>query len=152
MHTIEKETRELDNGAAVTVKRVLDEDPDLSYLGEFTDKYELGVWKYAGVYSFDRHTYKYFRPANSYHKYAKQDIRRIADYNKGHWCMTGVIVSLFLDGVEISHSSLWGIESDSDESHFTEVEQELIAECLSDAKKQSDKFSGIAEKLSRLDA
>jgi hypothetical protein len=37
-------------------------------------------------------------------------------------------------GVVIGESSIWGIESDSDESYFAETETEQIKEALAEAK------------------
>jgi len=61
-------------------------------------------------------------------KYLVQDYERMCDYHKNYWSMLGCTVSAHLDGNEIRYDSLWGIESDSEDSYFEEVENDLIAQ------------------------
>ena len=71
--------------------------------------------------------------------YMQQDTERIADYNKGNWYMVGVICEISIktktnwaiDPV-VARSSVWGIESDSDESYFLTVAEEQIEEAKHD--------------------
>ncbi len=57
--------------------------------------------------------------------YACEDYKRMEDYGKTWW-EVGVVVELVIDGDVIDQASLWGIESDSDDSYFDEVADSLV--------------------------
>lgn len=90
------------------------------------------------------------RPDSEYRKYALQDYERMTRYNKNEWCYVGVYAEAEVSypissqgdrRVErFSSGGLWHIESDSDESYFSEVEQEQ----LDDLKRHLAKF-GVTE-------
>lgn len=82
-----------------TVERVTDHDPDLSWLED------------GGPSPED--------PACAAHCAA-----RLASYGDD-WHMVGIVVTAMRSGEEVGHASVWGIESDSDESYFAEVAQDL---------------------------
>jgi len=63
-------------------------------------------------------------------RYAVEDYERWERFISDWWCMLGCVVTVYKDGVEISHDSLWGIESDSDKSYFAEVEEGCLSEAL----------------------
>ena len=131
---------------SVTVHRAIDTDPDLSWIGEYSDhpgedgktidRQEVGDW--------ERGTYRYFIAAMSESDTGsegsvKQDYARMQDYNRGDWCMMGVWVEaeVLLTGnatQKIRSGGLWGIESDSDESYFAEVTQEELASLRTELK------------------
>lgn len=116
------------------------------------DAYEKAEekWLATGVWAEDLHTrnrreYRYFKPyaggidplenKEEWIKCALQDYDRYEAYNRGDWCMMGVVVSLDLPdcptcGPRTVSDSLWGIESDSDEEYI----EDLIAECMAQAK------------------
>jgi len=65
--------------------------------------------------------------------YAQQDFKRMQDYNRLEWCFVGVhakaTVQLTGDLTQkVTSGGLWGIESDSDDSYLTEVENEQLDE------------------------
>lgn len=126
---------------SIKIVKEIDYYPDLSYLGEYSDKPENG--------SIDREEqegslrcgeYRYFNPCNydlSDSKrdiYALQDYKRMEDYNKGNWGCIGIYAKCeyqiqvgnnkFFTIHYIQSAGLWGIESDSDESYFIEIAEE----------------------------
>ncbi len=127
---------------SVHVCHPIDEDPDLSYLGEYSntpdprfciDRKERGRQ--------ERGTYRYFNPSKNYDgegmdelkKYTEQDYNRMEDYNRGGWCMEGVcaVAKVQLGSTliqKLESGGLWGIESDSDRSFFQEMEEEQLDE------------------------
>jgi hypothetical protein len=89
---------------------------------------------------WNRREYRYFNPSDNYkgepaeevRKYVRQDFERMESYNRGHWCYVGVYATAAVtigDSVQtIRSGGLWGNESDSDRSHFEEVEAEQLSE------------------------
>jgi hypothetical protein len=93
-----------------------------------------------------RNEYRYFNPSRNYdgdtpeniRKYTRQDYERMESLNRGDWCFIGIRAEAqYSIGLvhgdsyllqDISSGGLWGIESDSNESYFAEVEQEELAE------------------------
>ena len=69
-------------------------------------------------------------------KYVRQDYERMERLNRGDWSFVGVRADaeiLLPSGdasivQEITSGGLWGIESDSDKSHFAEIEKEELFE------------------------
>jgi len=76
-------------------------------------------------------------------QYKEQDSKRLAAYHRGEWYYVGVCVSIRKQtasnwddgGLEVGRASVWGIESDSDESHFEELERDMVAEAFSEVKR-----------------
>ena len=181
--------------ASLHIRAELDDDPDVSWLGEFTDVITPGcVLRETGELLGDEYTpdedadgneipppadvteapngrYYYVLARSSYgvhvdrneccafvagnyphpqpdeYRYVLQDWRRLETLCRGDWSFYGIIVSLslddrkatlpntpghyaLLDPVEIAHASLWGIESDSDDSYIREIVSSLVADCL----------------------
>lgn len=126
----------------ITLKRELDIDADLSWIGTFDSeaKSEFTIEHNPD----DNRTYNWFNPqdgACENKKQAKRDYNRMMAYENGDWNMIGIKavaeVQTSENGREwlvnrISSGGLWGIESDSDEEHKAEVEREQLAE-LTDA-------------------
>ncbi len=157
-HVIEQEVWEHE-GIEYNVKIVVDEYPDLSYLGEYTDRFN---WNTKGLIidreansDKGRNEFQYFECArdleseqawlsahgHSKHEswllprqYARQAYKRYEEFNRGSWCMAGVIVTRESDtcadcGQEIEHAaSLWSVESDYSEEYLKEIVENLIAE------------------------
>lgn len=137
----------------IEVKEIADEYPNLSFLGEYTDKYnyynivcETGKFICEGTQEdipVRQDQYKYFKPyargekegTKKYIEYGKQDFERMRRYNTGYWCMIGVkaIAKISINNTiqTIKSSGLWGIESDSDESYKTEIKNEQLNELKS---------------------
>lgn len=67
--------------------------------------------------------------------YAVLDYERIEDYNRGGWCMLGCVVEVTARGYDVGYASVWGIESDSEDSYREQIESELIGEATLEALK-----------------
>lgn len=122
------------DGFDVSIKLMNDDNPNTSYLGEYTDNLEAGVIVRGGEYPgtfFEEwpddtdlpakgREYRGFRPeaagekvgTEDYKKYGMQDYKRMEKLNAGYWNFVGIIVTASKKGVELGHASLWGIESD----------------------------------------
>jgi hypothetical protein len=67
-------------------------------------------------------------------QYVCRDYERMERLNRGDWCYIGIRAEAEIlvpsAGIvqEITSGGLWGIESDSDESYFAEVEAEELAD------------------------
>ena len=145
---------------SVKLHRETDENPDLSYLGEYVsrtsvdnaiDRVERGD---AG-----RNEYRYFVPTMTAEETGnpespEQDYRRMESYNAQDWCMFGIFATadVVLTGSvvqTIRSGGLWGVESDSEESYLKSIEKdeldslrdELIA-CGFSARAISTAFKG----------
>lgn len=167
----------------VVIKRMVDTNPDPSYLGEYsnTAKGEFAIdrkhnddcprfWADADIPDDARECdccaigsreMPYFNPATTeafdpnaswipadvkdkraywreaMEKNARQDYERMESLERGLWCYLGIRAEAELrvpcgdDSSIIQHitsGGLWGIESDSDASYLTEVEQEQLSE------------------------
>lgn len=116
-----------------------DNDPDYSYLGEFTTKWKRGAIKVdpseAGdsrIYPSRRGEDVYYVPCNSYREHRKglralgygkhaahtlarsyvlQDMKRLRALNMQEWQYVGVVVTAYRNGIKLGQESLWGIES-----------------------------------------
>ncbi len=134
---------------SLKVYRMIDIDPDLSYLGMYgnsattprlignsaatpIDRQERG--------DMQRGECRYFYPAMTGEETGnpespEQDYQRCEDYNRGGWCMIGIQASaeVVVDGViqDINSGGLWGIESDSDDSYLRSVAHEQLSELKS---------------------
>lgn len=162
---------------SVTMRRVGDSDPDLSYLGEYSDRpgehaidvfgpepgdeatcYYCGeaityIAEFGGAWghvvpltncaeptpdsdyeprSYQAGKYRYFNPANP--EYARADFERMERYNNDAWGMVGVYAqaTVVVAGIiqTVQSGGLWGIESDSDESYFAEIEAEELSQLV----------------------
>lgn len=119
------------------IKREIDQNPDLSYLGEFSS--ERG--KFAIEHEpNDNRSYPYFNADNVENmKHAKQNYKRMMKYENQELCDYGVIAEaeiLIRQKGYISYSliqtlkssGLWGLVSDGTEADFKEVEKEQLEE------------------------
>lgn len=136
---------------SIKIERTIDDNPDYSWIGEYTDELCDGVI----VREFDEfyeklpqdtempergREYRAFRPyaggekpgTDDYYRYGRQDYDRMEDYNRGGWCFVGVraVATVYVNNVrqELSSGGLWGIESDSGNEYFAQVAGEQIAE------------------------
>lgn len=121
----------------VKVRCEVDQDPDLSYLGEYSrladsdnaiDRRARGDMGHGEL--------QYFNPAMTGEETGnpdspEQDYQRMEAHNRGAWCMVGVWAEAeFIVGgtvQRIRSGGLWGIESDSDKSYFEEVAREELS-------------------------
>ncbi len=158
------------NTLKFVVKQEIDECPDLSFYGEYTDhpkgadydKYLVIDREARG--DKERNEYRYFvcthdlkdsRKFLREHGYSKhdaamlpreyslQDYERMEDAQRGGWYMTGIVVTLLVNGVEVAQDSLWGIESDLDKDHIEEVVRDCKGMCLNNARKEIDSLRRV---------
>ena len=116
---------------SITLKTMFDEDPDLSYLGKYSNKYERGAINREAIGDMGRNEYQYFIPAND--RYRFEDYKRYEAYNNNHWYCVGImaiaqcITELGNKNVAFKESSggLWGIESDAGD-YLDEAKQEQL--------------------------
>jgi len=121
----------------IVIRHIPDENPDLSWIGKYSDTPEKGAIDRKERRDTGRGQYRYFNPANP--EYAEEDYRRMEAYNRDEWGCIGIIAE-----AEVSYpipdeasktrrlewlksSGLWGIASDDDPGHirFVEIEQLL---------------------------
>ena len=135
----------------VWVERIVDENPDTSTLGEFTDQVSDWAIVRDGEHSGEfvknlpedaelperGREYRFFKPyacgepegSEYYQKYGKQDWERAEELNRGGWCYVGVAAHLeygiptgdHITTQRLNSAGLWGIESDSDKEYFTDI-------------------------------
>lgn len=118
----------------IIIKHEVDECPDLSWLGEFSNEPK-------GKFSIphepeDASSYNYFNAENVSNKgEAQQNYERMLAYGND-WSMVGIIAEAEV-AVKvgdcwkldcITSSGLWGIETDAEEEHHNEVANEQIDE------------------------
>lgn len=109
---------------------LIDEAPDLSWL---TQDYES-------------------ESAKDRTKYKAQDKRRLAAYNRGEWCMTGVRVVAHIEvpiggdsfrSYTLASGGIWGIESDADETYLKTIEADERDSLISDFKAMGAAFAAL---------
>ncbi len=110
-----------------------DSEPDLSYLGEYSDRPETVHIDRAERGGRGRNEYRYFNLGCGDANYIESDYARYEKYNRGDWHMMGIRAAIDLEiptgrGGTISQTitspGVWGIESDSDASFLDEVFQD----------------------------
>lgn len=124
----------------IEVKRIVDENPDLSFL-ETTPEYHYGKngseWDHVSEEDMWQIIKQYGSIWNACMAYAKHDKERLDAYNKGTWEMIGIraVATIHIpvndDTVKIQtieSGGLFSIESDSDDSYVQDIGREQIAE------------------------
>ncbi len=124
----------------IEVKRIADENPDLSYL-ETTTEHHYGKdgsnWEHVSEEDIQKIIHNYGSIWNACMVYAKQDKERLDAYNRGVWEMIGIkaiaTIHIPVDGdtvkiQTIDSRGLFGIESDSDNGYIQDIGREQIAE------------------------
>lgn len=123
---------------SITIEHIDDTDADLSYLGEYSskpadvhiDRQERG--------EMGRNEHRYFNVGCGDPEYIEQDYKRMKAYGND-WCCIGIRAT-----AQVSYpagqgsrqlqtfqsSGLWGIESDSDKSHFEQVEADELSSLM----------------------
>ena len=116
----------------ITIKRIPDNDCDLSWIGTFSNEAGPLAIKHDG----GSRSYPYFNSANATSKReAQQDYDRMMQFENGNVSMYGVRAEAETltsqDGKTwkidaITSGGLWGLESDNDEKYFTEEEDNQL--------------------------
>lgn len=145
-----EETRE---GFMLKIDRPDDEDPDLSYLGEYYQKRGTPAFPYydralgrvvdsdhditdeeaEGAENFRRDEWRYITGGCGDPAYLKQDAERLQSYGS-EWSCLGIRVRAYRNGIELAEASVWGFESDSGEECLKAEEESVIQEALAQAK------------------
>jgi hypothetical protein len=144
---------------SVRIEHRSDVYPDTSYLGKFTDEPTVNAVVRYGEHAgktvgklvpgdeLPRRSreFRFFLPALDAHETGNpnspvQDWRRMEALQNGEWCFIGIIAKcefqLGSDVVQTFHScGLWGIESDSDKSHFEQVAKDELCELRAQLEK-----------------
>lgn len=134
----------------------IDESPDTSTLGVYTDDFEPGVIvrklaRYlealpeGAILPNKGREYRCFRPyaggekvgTKEYYEYGMTDFERMEGLNSGQWSYIGIdavaCVSVSVDNGmtwksdRLTSGGLWGIDSNSGEAYFKEVKGEELA-------------------------
>lgn len=156
------------DGFEVRVYHIDDEDPDLSFMGEFIGRpkgypyYDRALR--AIVHdeaqrielsdddrgdNWDNRSYRYihaFQKASDdraeWDRAILADVARLESYGD-QWSCIGVRAEAWKNGVMLGESmGIWGIESDGSRSYFQEVEQEQQNEAVAEAKKKLEQIKG----------
>lgn len=122
---------------SVKLVREVDTDPNLSFLGEYSNDASANSIDRQERGDMGRHEYRYFTPAMTGAETGnpdspEQDYNRCEAYNRGDWWMLGIyaIAEVIVGGTiqRLRSGGLWGIESDSDQAYLDEVGHEQLAE------------------------
>jgi hypothetical protein len=142
---------------SIEVKRMNEESPDVSFIGEFSshpdtqfaiDRHERGANCHRTRQWFNPSTVEPFKEDASWipadvenkrqywhdamTKNAEMDYERATAYNDGDFGFIGIRAQaeIVIGGVcqTITSGGLWGIESDSEESYIKSVEQDELAD------------------------
>ena len=124
----------------IEIKRIVDENPDLSFL-ETTPEYHYGKngsnWEHVSEEDIQKISNQYGSIWNACVAYTKQDKERLDAYNRGVWEMIGIraVATIHIpvsdDTVKIQtidSGGLFGIESDSGDSYMQDIGRDQIAE------------------------
>ncbi len=106
-------------GFTLKLEECPDDDADLSYLGEFSNSPsgEFVIEHEPG----NHRTFNWFNPANAETKeQAQENYKRAASCGES-WYTIGIKVVVYKAGVRLGDASLWGVESDSDDSYKLSV-------------------------------
>lgn len=116
------------------VERLEDDWPDLSYLGEYTDRWQEGALERPGA---GPREYRYFIPANcETEEEGRENLARADAYGRDWWSIgvqARAEVAIPVGGgaavvQEVVSGGLWGIASDSDRGYLEEVAREEVAQ------------------------
>ncbi len=121
------------DGFTFKIQECPDDDADLSYYGEFGGKMEseLSIEHQGAPFQIAG----WFNPENVENEtQAQENYQRVLAYHRDEWHMMGIKVVVYKAGVRLGDASLWGIESDGDESYFLETANDLTDEALMEAK------------------
>jgi len=117
---------------SIKIEKKIDENPDLSYLGEYSDTPKTGA---IDLYPLQTQgpQYHYFNPANP--EYAQQDFERMKAYSAGEWGCIGICAAARVSydcgagcrRIQIFRSGgLWGICDDNPREYIQTIEEEEL--------------------------
>jgi hypothetical protein len=142
----------------VTVRRMLDDSPDTSYLGEFSNSSETEFAINHRGRNGSPNEYAYFNPGSvepfdgkkdSWHKgnrarwhkamlqNAEADYKRMLALDNGEFCYVGIRAEAEIQAAQfgaiqtITSGGLWGVESDSTEDYLASIEKEELSDLRS---------------------
>lgn len=136
---------------SLQIERLVDDSPDTSFIGEYTDDLEPGVIVRALDEFYEKlpddtelpergREYRAFRPYSGgekigtpeYYEYGKADYARMEAMNRGEWCFIGIraVAIIYVNGVrqKLTSAGLWGIESDCGDAYTAEAAKEQTDE------------------------
>ena len=124
---------------SIKTERTQDNNPDTSYLGEYSDTAGPNAIDRAGTFGPAAlcSNYRYFNPATSGKetgnpKSPEQNYQRMEEYNRCEWCIISIAAraKIVVNGViqTITSGGMRGIASDSEESYMEGIEWEEIKE------------------------
>lgn len=117
---------------SVKFEQILDESPDLSFLGEYSDTPETVHIDRKERGDMQRNELRYFNLGTGDAEYIEADYERMESYNNGNWHMTGCIakaeVQLAANGPfqTIRSGGLWGVESDADSAYLDQIRRDEL--------------------------
>jgi hypothetical protein len=116
----------------VTFNREPDTDPDLSHLGEYSDRpAEVHIDRRERG-DMEHGEYRYFNCGDGDPEYIEADYKRYEAYNRDEWGMLFCVAEakISINGITqtLTSGGLAGVESDSEESYFREIEDEQLDE------------------------
>jgi hypothetical protein len=118
---------------SITIVHKIDVNPDLSYLGRYTDTYTRGCIDREAIGSMRINEYRYFKPEDDHWRMGAY--RRYEDYCKNKWFMmligTEAVCEIKVGNKWIEHKEqcfTGGIESDSGEEFIEETEKVQLHE------------------------
>ena len=115
----------------VVVTMEPDYDPDLSWIGTFSNEWKEHALEWNG----GRNSYKYFHCQPGMEEYAEQEFELMKAYNRDEWMMVGIIAKVYVNGKELGHSSLWGIEYDyTVKDYHHEVKRDVAWQAIKEAR------------------
>lgn len=149
---------------AISVKWEIDENPDLSHLGEYSDKPEEGAIDRQALGDSQSEEYRYWNPEN--HKkfdpknwdhvsgkdkamtirkhgslrnaeahYRMEDYKRHEAFNNNEWWMEVCVVTVRIGALK-AEASCCGVESDAGEDHRKEIASSVTYDALAELKKK----------------
>lgn len=122
----------------ITIERIPDYDADLDWIGTFDrePKSDLAIEHEPD----NNRTYNWFNAQKGTCEtkaQARREYERMLAYNRGDWGMIGIkakaetAISIGQGNWKldtITSGGLWGIETDTDEKYYKEIEQEQLSE------------------------
>lgn len=119
----------------ITIIHQVDTNPDLSWLGEYSNTPALHSIDRKERGDMGRNEFRYFNLGAGEAEYLEKDYERMEAYNQDGWHMIGVIAVAVVepeigDVEEVRSAGVWGVESDSGKDHLNEMGDEEITELI----------------------